>query len=51
VQIDSLGFQIICFGFIVPVRYHKFVSECKKKRNKLTFLGGYRAHSRRRNEE
>ena len=33
-KFDSLRFEIICFGLIVPVRYNRFVSECKTERNK-----------------
>jgi len=38
VRLDSLRFEIICFGLIVPVRYHRFVSEYKTKRNKIDDL-------------
>jgi hypothetical protein len=38
VKLDSLRFEIICFGIIVPVRCHKFVSEYKKKRNETDVL-------------
>jgi len=55
VKLDSLRFEIICFGDIVPVRFHMFVSECKTERNKTGVLWediqrtaeGYRADSRR----
>ena len=31
-------FEIICFGLIVPVRCHRFVSEHKTERNKTDVL-------------
>ena len=54
-KLDRLRFEIICFVLIVPVRYHRFVSECKTERNKTDVLWediertaeGYRADSRR----
>ena len=50
-----LRFEIVYFGLIVPVRYHRFFSEYKTKRNKSDVLWenieqtaeGYRADSRR----
>jgi len=38
VKLDRLGFEIICFGLIVRLRYHRFVSECKTERNKIDVL-------------
>jgi hypothetical protein len=38
VKLDSLRFEIIYFGLTVPVRYHRFVRECKMKRNKTDVL-------------
>jgi hypothetical protein len=38
VELDSLWFEIIYFVFIVPVRCHRFVRECKTKGNKSDVL-------------
>jgi len=38
VKLDTLRFEVICFGLIVPARYHRFVSEYKIKRNKTNVL-------------
>ena len=54
-KLDSLRFEIVCYGVIVPVRCDRVVSECKTERNKTDVLwediertaGGYRADSRR----
>ena len=37
-KLDSLSFEIICFGLTVSVRYHRFVSEYTTKRNKIEDL-------------
>ena len=37
-KLDTLRFEVICFGLIVPARYHRFVSEYKIKRNKTNVL-------------
>ena len=54
-KLDSLRFEIICYGVIVRVRCQRVVSECKTERNKSDVLWediertaeGYRADSRR----
>jgi len=38
VKLDSLRFEIICFVLIMPVRYYRFVSECKTKGNETDVL-------------
>jgi len=55
VKLDSLRFEIVCYGVIVRVRCDRFVSECKTERNKTDVLWediertaeGYRADSGR----
>ena len=54
-KLDSLRSEIVCYGVIVRVRYHRFVGECKTERNKADVLWediertaeGYRADSGR----
>jgi len=38
VNLDSLRYEIICFGLTVPIRYHRIVSEYTTKRNKIDDL-------------
>ena len=37
-KLDRLRFEIICFVLIMPVRYYRFVSECKTKGNETDVL-------------
>ena len=54
-KLDSLRFEIVCYGVIVRVRCHRVVGECKTERNKTDVLWediertaeGYRADSGR----